>query len=88
MRPTPEGEAVVRKATIMNRDIAFDLVDMVSDAEAGLKSAALAGGGEYLESWAETTRDRVASRVRTELSDSQIAIFEAVGQILIKPKPR
>jgi hypothetical protein len=86
--PTPEGEAAVRKATIMNRDIAFDLVDMVSDAEAGLQSAALAGGGDFLESWASESRDRIVSRVRTELSDSQIAIFEAVGHILVKPEFR
>jgi hypothetical protein len=88
MGPTPEGEAAVRNATIMNRDIAFDLVDMVSDAEAALQSAALAGGGEYLDGWAATTRDRIAARVRTELSDSQMAIYSAVGDILVKPELR
>ena len=72
----------------MNRSIVFDLVDMVSDAEAALQSAALAGGGDFLESWAVDARDRIESRVRRELSDSQIAIFEAVGQILIKPELR
>ena len=61
---------------------------MISDAEAALQSATLGGGGEYLDSWARATRDRLDSRVRRELSDSQIVIFEAVGQILIKPELR
>jgi hypothetical protein len=88
MAATPEGEAVARQATILRSDVVFDLVDMVSDAEAALQSATLAGGGEYLDSWASATRDRLDSRVRRELSDSQIVIFEAVGQILIKPELR
>jgi hypothetical protein len=86
--PTPEGEAAARRATIMNRSIVFDLVDLVSDAEAGLQSATLAGGGDYLETWAGEHRDRIESRVRRELSDSQIAIFHAVGTILVKPEFR
>ena len=86
--PTAEGEAAARKATIMQRSIVFDLVDAMSDAEAGLQSAALAGGGDYLDAWAGENRDRLVGRVRGELSDSQIAIFEAVGQILIKPELR
>ena len=88
MAPTPDGEAAARRATILGSNIVFDLVDIVSDAEAGLQSAILAGGGEFLESWAGTSRDRLDARVRSELSNSQIAIFEAVGQILVKPEFR
>ena len=52
MAPTPDGEAAAPRATILGSNIVFDLVDIVSDAEAGLQSATLAGGGEFLESWA------------------------------------
>ena len=88
MGPTAEGEAAARRATMLGSNIVFELVDIVSDAEAGLQSATLAGGGEFLESWATETRDRLDSRVRSELSNSQIAIFGAVGTILIKPELR
>lgn len=88
MGPTAEGEAAARRATVLGSNIVFELVDLVSDAEAGLQSATLAGGGEFLESWATETRDRLDSRVRSELSNSQMAIFGAVGTILIKPELR
>ena len=45
-------------------------------------------GGSYLESWAQNNRDRLAGLTARNLSDAQIAIFEAVGQILIKPELR
>ena len=88
LAPTPEGEAAARRTEIMGRRYAFDLIDLVSDAEAALTSAALAGGGQHLENWTAENGDRLSSRVRSELSTSQIAIFEAVGQILIKPELR
>ena len=49
---------------IMGRDYTIDLVDLVGDAQAGLQSAALAGGGEYLDAWQLGHRDRLVGRVR------------------------
>ncbi len=86
--PDPEGEAVVRGAAVLGRDYRADILDSVSDAQAGLQSAVLAGGGDYLEAWEGEHRDRLTSRATAELSNSQIAIFEAVGQILVKPEFR
>ena len=86
--PTAEGEAAARRAGIMGRDYAFDVVDIVSDAQASLVSATLAGGDQYLDAWSAENGRRLSSRARTELSDSQISIFHAVGQIFIKPELR
>lgn len=86
--PTAEGEAVARRAEIMGRNYTIDLVDIVGDAQAGLQSAALAGGDDYLEAWAGENRDRLVGRVRSELSTSQIAIYQAVGDILVKSELR
>jgi hypothetical protein len=86
--PTAEGEAAARQVEIKGHNYTIDLVDIVGDAQTGLQSAALAGGGDYLDAWAGENRDRLVGRIRWELSDSQIAIFEAVGQILIKPELR
>ena len=86
--PTPEGEAAARDAEILGRNHFLDVLDLVSDAEAGLQSATLAGGGDHLGNWVHEHRDRLANRVRGELSNSQIAIFEAVGQILVRPEFR
>ena len=88
LAPTPEGESAARRTTVLGRDYALDLTDLVSDAEAALTSASLAGGGDFLEAWAAENGGRLSSRVRSELSTSQIAIFEAVGQILVKPELR
>jgi hypothetical protein len=88
MAPTPEGEAASRSAEVLGRNYVHDVLDLVSDAQAGLQSATLAGGREYLDGWAREHRDRIESRARSELSNSQIAIFEAVRQILVKPEFR
>ncbi len=88
LTPDADGEAVVRKAAVLGRDYVADILDTVSDAQAGLQSAILAGGGDYLEVWEAEHRDRLTGRAAAELSNSQIAIFEAVGQILVKPELR
>lgn len=88
--PDHEGEQSARSAPILGRRFGSDMMDVVEDAIAAMTSAALAdqSGGSFLQSWADQTRDRVASLTARELSTAQIAIFEAVGQILIKPELR
>jgi hypothetical protein len=49
LAPTPEGEAAARAAEILGRNYKMDFVDLVGDAQAGLQSAALTGGGDYLD---------------------------------------
>ena len=67
LAPTAEGEAAARKAAVLGRSYVLDVVGLVADAEAGLQSAVLAGGGDYLEAWADESRGRLASRVRGTL---------------------
>ncbi len=86
--PTFEGEAVVRQTPVLGRNYVADFLDQVADAQAGLQSAVLAGGGDWLENWETTHRESLTARATSELSNSQIAIFEAVGQILVKPEFR
>jgi hypothetical protein len=62
LAPMPEGESAVLTAKVMGRDVPFDIIDMISDAEVALQSATLAGGGEYLDSWT-MTRDRLNLRI-------------------------
>ncbi len=86
--PTTEGEAAARAAEILGRNYFLEVADIVEDAKASLQSATLAGGMTHLDNWSEENRGRLVSRVQSELSTSQIAIYEAVGQILIKPELR
>jgi hypothetical protein len=86
--PDAGGERAAREARILGRDYGADITDLVEDANTALQSAALAGGGDFLASWATEHVQRISSRVHGELSNSQIALFEAVGQILITPEFR
>jgi hypothetical protein len=86
--PTFEGEAGARKTPVLGRNFVADILDQVADAQGGLQSAVLAGGGDYLEAWESEHRDRLTGRATSELSNSQIAIYEAVGQILVRPEFR
>jgi hypothetical protein len=91
--PTAEGEAAARDARILGRSYDLDFRDLVEDARAALQSAALAEQSSgpdvpYLQNWAAEHGQRITARVHGELSNSQIAIFEAVGQILVKPEFR
>jgi hypothetical protein len=91
--PTQDGEQAARNSPILGRSYDLDFRDLVEDARAALQSAGLAEQSSgpdapYLENWAEEHRQRITARVAGELSNSQIAIFEAVGQILIKPELR
>ena len=88
--PDQVGEQAARQAAILGWKHADQLLDVISDAQASLTSAALAdqNGGSFLGGWAEQHRDRLAALTARQLSDAQIAIFEAVGQILIRPELR
>jgi hypothetical protein len=86
--PSADGELGARNARILGRSYDLDFRSLVDDAKAGLVSAVLAGGGDYLGNWSIDHRDRIVARATQELSDSQIAIFEAVGQVLVKPELR
>jgi hypothetical protein len=91
--PSQDGEQAARNSPILGRSYDLDFRDLVEDARAALQSAGLAEQSSgpdapYLENWAEEHRQRITARVQGELSNSQIAIFEAVGQILVKPEFR
>jgi hypothetical protein len=86
--PTPEGEAAARNAQVLGRNYVNDVLDLVSDTGAGLDSAVLAGGGEFLDGWEIDHRQALTARVHSELSNSQTAIFEAVKHILVMPQFR
>jgi hypothetical protein len=93
LAPTAEAEAAARDARILGRSYDLDFRDLVEDARAALQSVALAKQSSgpdapYLEQWAAEHGQRITARAQSELSNSQIAIFEAVGQILIKPEFR
>jgi hypothetical protein len=92
--PHPAGEAVVRGTPLFGRDHYDDLGDVLEDAKAALQSAALASGqpaaepSSWLENWRTDQAERIGGTMHRMLSDSQIGIFEAVGQILVKPEFR
>jgi hypothetical protein len=86
--PTHDGELAARNTPILGRPYDRDLLDLVEDADRALTSATLAGGGEFLTNWSTTHRDRLVGRANRELSDAQMAIFEAVGEVLVKPELR
>jgi hypothetical protein len=86
--PTPEGEQAARRATVLGVSHADQIVDVTRDADAALDTAILAGGGDWLDGWRSDYAEQFGSIARSALSDSQIAIYEAVGQILVKPELR
>jgi hypothetical protein len=92
--PDQYGETAARVTPILGSTYANQALDAMADVEAALTSATLAdqaggpGGGSFLQNWADQHRDRLVSLTARELSTAQIAIFEAVGQILIKPELR
>ena len=88
MRGSPHGEAAARSARILGRSYDLDIRDLIEDAKAGLQTAMMADGGHWLANWATDHAERIAARAVGELSDSQIAIFEAVGQVLVRPELR
>jgi hypothetical protein len=92
--PDRDGEQVARTARVFGRDPRIEIVDLHDDARAALQSAALADErpsvepSSWLENWRTEFTNRITGTVHRMLSDSQIALFEAVGQILVKPEFR
>jgi hypothetical protein len=97
LQPTPEGADVVRTAQIFGRDIGNDIDDLVEDTSAALTSAALAATNErtpavgraaVMGAWETAHRGRLVGLAKRELSDSQMAIHEAVGRMFVLPNLR
>jgi hypothetical protein len=86
--PTPDGETVARSTPILGSDYRLELADLMGDAEAELQTATLAGAPEFLAGWRSDYAERIERTTRRMLSDAQIALFESVGQILVKPEFR
>jgi hypothetical protein len=86
--PTLEGAQAAGTVEILGRSFPRDAWDLNADAIAGLDSAVLAGGGPFLESWHGDTAASLADRAAQEIGTAQHAIFEAVGQLLLKPAMR
>jgi hypothetical protein len=84
--PDADSEQAARRARILNTVYWDDFQYLVEDARAALQSAG--PDALYLQNWAAEHGERIAARANMELSNSQIAIFEAIGQILVKPEFR
>ena len=85
--PSLEGERIARTAAIAGRDQQAELLGAVGMAAAELPAAAQAGG-EALTLWEARHRDAVTRHMRTALSDSQMALYHAVGRVLVRPELR
>ena len=97
LQPTAEGERAVRGATIFGRNLPLDIRDLVADSAASLTSTTLAANdprtpahqaAALWSTWQAEQQRRLVGHARRELSDAQIAIFNAVGRILIRPDLR
>lgn len=83
------GERAARTATIGRTDHYAEIATAISDAAAGLRLVVATGyDATALQLWEGTHRDRIGTAVDAALTDSQIAIFEAVGRLLIRPDLR
>lgn len=95
--PYADGEAVARLVKIGGRDAYADLGHLVDKAKHALAVAHAAADDHrvqpdlrdtILSAWEVTNRDGVHHFARSTLSDSAVAIHQAVGRILIKPERR
>lgn len=96
-QPSIDGEYMARVVKIGGRDAYKDLRRLVDRAKMALGVAASAAGdarvggnlGEsILSAWEVTHREDVYQFARVTLSDSQMALHNAVGHVLIKPELR
>jgi len=97
LQPTSEGEQVARDAKIFGRTLQLDITGLIADSVAALTSVVLAANdprtvahvrGNLLGNWQGEQHRRLDGYSRRELSDAQIAIFNAVGRILVLPNLR
>ena len=94
--PTAEGEDVARQARILGRDFGTDVAELLKQAGAHLALASAEvrrrnrshTQAMALDTWFATNRDRLTSRARRELSNSQMALHHAIGHLLLKPELR
>jgi len=84
--PDPDGETAARTAQIAGIDQARDLNKLVESAKQELRTTVAAT--LPLAAWEHRHRDAISSRIKRHLNDAQVALHEAVGQVLIKPHLR
>jgi len=92
--PSEDGARAAQRAHIGGRDHAKAVKAAIDDARHGLKLAAgtswgdAAAGRAIHENWETRHRSAIGATMRGLLSDSQIALREAVSRIMIKPHLR
>ncbi len=86
LQPDHSGEAAARAARILGRSFPADLRGLIRGAAGGLLSVGT--GDDDARMWRLVQAKRLTDLARRELSDSQVAIHQAIGQILIKPELR
>jgi hypothetical protein len=82
VEPGPELDEIARGADISRSDVPA----AIADAWLRLRGVAATAQplGPSLALWEDQAGAAVRRRVETELSDSQIALFEAMGRLMIK----
>jgi hypothetical protein len=97
LRPDFHGDQAVRHAPILGRWLDSDVVDLIKDCEASLTTAALASADSrtppatrraLYSTWHSQQHEHLTAYANRQLSDSQIAIYEAVGHLLVRPELR
>ena len=89
IRPTTEGRQAAQMAPIAGRDQAAELQAALAGAANELHLAANAESpAEWYAGWERRHGEALNGRVRSDLSDAQIALREAIGQIVIRPEFR
>jgi hypothetical protein len=97
LQPTPEGEKVARDAQIFGRNADLDLAGLVEDSSTALQSAYLSAADDRTpraaaqalwSAWENDQHERLMGFAERELSDAQIAIYNAIGRILVRPELR
>ena len=94
LRPTPEGDVAARTAPIRGTDQLKAIKTQIATAMRELHLVAAVAHGDpeatsaLHEGWETRTRGSLTSSVKQMLSDSQIALHEAVGNLLVKPEYR
>lgn len=86
--PTPDGEQAASSVPILGRSFSRDVLDLAADTMMSLDSAVFAGDPEFVEAWHGQQPERFKRRAAAELSDAQIALYESIGQLLVKPELR
>jgi hypothetical protein len=89
IRPTAESDRAAQTAPIAGRDQAKDIEAAVVEACSRLRLSANAEPFRgWHAGWELHHRAVLAGRIRSSLSDAQIALREAISQIVIKPEFR